>query len=126
MQSYFPINCIYSTVHTVHFKISRTRRNSGIPSSIDRPDEEIYDVEHCYYYGLDHSTTQSNAGTGDSSQGSTWSPGSSTSTSAQGSSTTTAGESGGATTTDSAPQSVAAPTALLASCVAVIMHQIYA
>ncbi len=32
--------------------LSRTRRNSGIPSSIDRPDEEIYDMEHCYYYGL--------------------------------------------------------------------------
>ncbi len=31
--------------------ICRTRRNSGIPSGIDRPDEQIYDVEHCYWYG---------------------------------------------------------------------------
>lgn len=29
----------------------RTRRNSGIPSSIHRPPEQVYDMEHCYWYG---------------------------------------------------------------------------
>ena len=29
----------------------RTRRNSGIPSSIHRPDEQQYQMEHCYWYG---------------------------------------------------------------------------
>ena len=27
------------------------RRNSGIPSSIYRPPDTIYDMEHCYWYG---------------------------------------------------------------------------
>lgn len=29
----------------------RTRRNSGIPSSIERPPEQFYSMEHCYWYG---------------------------------------------------------------------------
>jgi len=29
----------------------RTRRNSGIPSAINRPDDQVYDMEHCYRYG---------------------------------------------------------------------------
>ena len=29
----------------------RTRRNSGIPSSIHRPPEQVYNMEHCYWYG---------------------------------------------------------------------------
>jgi len=29
----------------------RTRRNSGIPSAIQRPQDQIYDMEHCYWYG---------------------------------------------------------------------------
>ncbi|TRY73604.1 hypothetical protein TCAL_08181 [Tigriopus californicus] len=29
----------------------RTRRNSGIPSAIQRPESQIYDMEHCYWYG---------------------------------------------------------------------------
>ena len=29
----------------------RTRRNSGIPSAINRPDTEEYHMEHCYWYG---------------------------------------------------------------------------
>jgi len=33
------------------FFAGRTRRNSGIPSSIYRPPDTIYDMEHCYWYG---------------------------------------------------------------------------
>jgi len=33
------------------FFAGRTRRNSGIPSSIYRPPETIYQMEHCYWYG---------------------------------------------------------------------------
>ena len=29
----------------------RTRRNSGIPSSIKRPGSQQYNMEHCYWYG---------------------------------------------------------------------------
>ncbi len=29
----------------------RTRRNSGIPSSIYRPPETVYNMTHCYWYG---------------------------------------------------------------------------
>jgi len=29
----------------------RTRRNSGIPSSIHRPAPQIYNITHCYWYG---------------------------------------------------------------------------
>merc|ERR1711934_662463 len=29
----------------------RTRRNSGIPSSIHRPDAQNYPMQHCYWYG---------------------------------------------------------------------------
>jgi len=29
----------------------RTRRNSGIPSSIHRPDSQVYHMQHCYWYG---------------------------------------------------------------------------
>ena len=29
----------------------RTRRNSGIPSAILRPESQIYHMEHCYWYG---------------------------------------------------------------------------
>lgn len=29
----------------------RTRRNSGIPSAIQRPPEQQYHMEHCYWYG---------------------------------------------------------------------------
>jgi len=29
----------------------RTRRNSGIPSAIQRPPDQVYDMEHCYWYG---------------------------------------------------------------------------
>jgi len=29
----------------------RTRRNSGIPSAIQRPPDEVYNMEHCYWYG---------------------------------------------------------------------------
>ena len=29
----------------------RTRRNSGIPSSIHRPDAQTYHMQHCYWYG---------------------------------------------------------------------------
>lgn len=29
----------------------RTRRNSGIPSAIKRPDSQRYYMEHCYWYG---------------------------------------------------------------------------
>ena len=29
----------------------RTRRNSGIPSSIHRPQEQVYNMTHCYWYG---------------------------------------------------------------------------
>jgi len=29
----------------------RTRRNSGIPSAIHRPDSQIHHMEHCYWYG---------------------------------------------------------------------------
>merc|ERR1719242_528438 len=29
----------------------RTRRNSGIPSAIHLPDEQKYQMEHCYWYG---------------------------------------------------------------------------
>lgn len=29
----------------------RTRRNSGIPSSIHRPDSQIFHMDHCYWYG---------------------------------------------------------------------------
>lgn len=28
----------------------RTRRNSGIPSAIERPPEQICNVTHCYFY----------------------------------------------------------------------------
>jgi len=33
------------------FFSGRTRRNSGIPSAIQRPEEQFYDMEHCYWYG---------------------------------------------------------------------------
>ena len=33
------------------FFSGRTRRNSGIRSAIERPPEEFYDMEHCYWYG---------------------------------------------------------------------------
>ena len=33
------------------FFSGRTRRNSGIPSAIERPPEQFYDMEHCYWYG---------------------------------------------------------------------------
>jgi len=33
------------------FFAGRTRRNSGIPSSIYRPPDTIYQMEHCYWYG---------------------------------------------------------------------------
>ena len=29
----------------------RTRRNSGIPSSIYRPPQTVYNMTHCYWYG---------------------------------------------------------------------------
>ena len=31
------------------FYSGRTRRNSGIKSEIDRPDQQIYNITHCYY-----------------------------------------------------------------------------
>ncbi|CAK93061.1 unnamed protein product (macronuclear) [Paramecium tetraurelia] len=31
------------------YESGRTRRNSGIKSEIDRPDDQIYDITHCYY-----------------------------------------------------------------------------
>lgn len=33
------------------FFSGRTRRNSGIPSAIERPPEQVYNMEHCYWYG---------------------------------------------------------------------------
>ena len=37
----------------------RTRRDSGIPSSIWRPPETIYNMTHCYWYGeLDYNETE--------------------------------------------------------------------
>eukprot|EP00116_Pleurobrachia_bachei_P008660 sb/3468922/ len=33
------------------FFSGRTRRNSGIPSAIKRPDSQVYHMEHCYWYG---------------------------------------------------------------------------
>jgi len=33
------------------FFSGRTRRNSGIPSAIQRPPDQVYDMEHCYWYG---------------------------------------------------------------------------
>ncbi|CAD8164192.1 unnamed protein product [Paramecium pentaurelia] len=32
------------------YESGRTRRNSGIKSEIDRPDDQIYNITHCYYY----------------------------------------------------------------------------
>jgi len=32
------------------FFSGRTRRNSGIHSAIDRPDEDVAELEHCYWY----------------------------------------------------------------------------
>jgi hypothetical protein len=31
------------------YESGRTRRNSGIKSEIDRPVDEIYKMDHCYY-----------------------------------------------------------------------------
>ena len=33
------------------FFSGRTRRNSGIPSAIERPPEDIFNLTHCYWYG---------------------------------------------------------------------------
>merc|ERR1711964_442526 len=33
------------------FFSGRTRRNSGIPSAIQRPPDQVYNMEHCYWYG---------------------------------------------------------------------------
>ena len=31
--------------------IELCRRNSGIPSAIQRPPDQVYNMEHCYWYG---------------------------------------------------------------------------
>jgi hypothetical protein len=61
---YFGGRCVFNSnlcqmfcfVYLSHFL--RTRRNSGIPTEITRRPEELYELEHCYFYGMETNEVQ--------------------------------------------------------------------